>query len=90
MLVLTRRRLVISGGAFFLYAPAVVPAASLMALRGIPLQRQQAPLERPQGLERNVREGKMRTVLNGAIVPVADARRMVAYARANGWLPATG
>jgi hypothetical protein len=29
----------------------------------------------------------MRTVLNGVIVSEADARRMVAYAQRNGWLP---
>jgi hypothetical protein len=41
-------------------------------------------------LDRDLREGRMRTVLNGTIVPATDARRMVAYARANGRLPATG
>ena len=29
----------------------------------------------------------MSTVLNGKIIPEAEARRMVAYARAQGWLP---
>ena len=29
----------------------------------------------------------MSTVLNGKIISEADARRVVAYARAQGWLP---
>ena len=32
----------------------------------------------------------MSTVLNGKIIPEADARRMVAYARAQGWLTTGG
>ena len=30
--------------------------------------------------------GRMSTVLNGKIIPEDDARRMVAYARVQGWL----
>jgi hypothetical protein len=39
-------------------------------------------------LENNLRAGRMTTNVNGKIVSEADARRMVAYARAQGWLPA--
>ena len=38
-------------------------------------------------LASNLRAGHMKAVLNGKVVAVADARRLVAYARAQGWLP---
>jgi hypothetical protein len=41
-------------------------------------------------LASDLKAGRMTTVvINGAIVPEVDARRMVAYARANGWLPSS-
>jgi hypothetical protein len=40
-----------------------------------------------QNLDSNLRAGQMNTVLNGKTIPQDDARRMVAYARAQGWLP---
>jgi hypothetical protein len=39
-----------------------------------------------QNLDSNLRAGQMNTVLNGKTIPEDDARRMVAYARAQGWL----
>jgi hypothetical protein len=39
-----------------------------------------------QGLDRNLKAGRMSTVLNGEVISEDDARRMVAYARAQGWL----
>ena len=39
-----------------------------------------------QNLDDNLRAGRMGTVLNGKMIPEADARRVVAYARAQGWL----
>ena len=39
-----------------------------------------------QSLDSNLRAGRMTTVLNGKIIPEADARRMVAHAQAQGWL----
>ncbi len=38
-------------------------------------------------LDSNLRTGHMSTVVNGKIIPEAEACRMVAYARAHGWLP---
>jgi len=39
-------------------------------------------------LESDLRAGRsMSTVINGKIISVAETRRMVAYARARGWLP---
>ena len=40
-----------------------------------------------QALNSNLKTRKMSTVLNGRIVPLADTQRMVAHARACGWLP---
>ena len=40
-----------------------------------------------QNLDSNLRTGQMSTVLNGKIISEDEARRMVAYARAQGWLP---
>jgi hypothetical protein len=64
-----------------------------MPVRGLPLQ-----FLNPLGefyrrcfyhnLDFDLRTGRsMSTVENGKIISVADARRMVAYARAQGWLP---
>ena len=39
-----------------------------------------------QSLDSNLRADKMSTVLNGKIIPEDNARRMVAYARVQGWL----
>jgi hypothetical protein len=74
-----------------------VRATTLMQVRGLIL-----PIERPlpigpryagfcerlmyQSLESDLRAGRMTTVLNGKIIPEADARRMVAHAQAQGWL----
>jgi hypothetical protein len=37
-------------------------------------------------LASDLRAGKMQTLLNGAVVDEADARRLVAYAQACGWM----
>lgn len=89
---LTRRSIFIGAGASLICAPAVVRAASLMPvhrLRG-PIGPQHAGFcERLmyQSLGSNLRAGRMSTVLNGKIISEDKARRMVAYARAQGWLP---
>jgi hypothetical protein len=89
---LTRRSIFLGAAASLLCAPAIVRATSLMPVRGLIL-----PIERPQAgfcqrlfyhlLDCELRAGKMSVMLNGSIVPEADARRWVAYARAQGWLP---
>jgi hypothetical protein len=64
-----------------------------MPVRGLTLQRLSPLGEFYRGcfyhsLESDLRAGRtMSTVIDGKIVSVADARRMVAYARAQGWLP---
>jgi hypothetical protein len=89
----TRRNFLLALG-----APAIVRATSLMQIRGLIL-----PIERPlligrqyagfcqrlmyQSLASNLRAGRMTTVLNGKIIPETDARRLVAHAQAQGWLP---
>ena len=90
--LITRRSIFIGAAASLLCAPAIVRAAGLMAVRSLrrPIGPQYAGFcERLmyQSLERNLRAGQMSTVLNGKIIPEDDARQMVAYAWAQGWLP---
>ena len=89
--LIARRSIFIGAAASLLCAPAIVRAASLMSvhrLRG-PIGPQYAGFcERLmyQSLDSNLRAGQMSTVLNGKIISEADARRMLSYARAQGWL----
>ena len=96
--LITRRSVFIGAAASLICAPAIVRAASLMPVRSLIL-----PIESPlrldplgefyrrcfyRNLDFDLRTGRgMSTVENGKIISVADARRMVAYARAQGWLP---
>jgi hypothetical protein len=89
--LVTRRSVFIGAAASLVCAPAIVRAASLMPIRSlrVPLGPQYAGFcERQmyQSLDSNLRAGRMSMVLNGKIIPEANARRMVAYARAQGWL----
>ena len=89
---MTRRRIFLGAAASLVCAPAIVQATSLMPVRNLML-----PIERPWAgfcerlfyhlLDCDLRAGRMGTNLNGRIIPVADARRLVAHARAQGWLP---
>ena len=88
---ITRRGIFIGAAASLLCAPAIVRATSLMPVRRLRVRI--APqyagfCERLmyQNLDSILRTGRMSTVLNGKIIPAVDARRMVAYARAQGWL----
>ena len=90
--LITRRSIFIGAAASLICAPAIVRATSLMPVRRLrgPIGPQYAGFcERLmyQSFESNLRAGRMSTVLNGKIIPEAEARRMVAYARAQGWLP---
>ena len=89
---ITRRGIFIGAAASLLCAPAIVRATSLMPVRRLRVRI--APqyagfCERLmyQSLDSNLRADKMSTVLNGKIIPENNARRMVAYARVQGWLP---
>ena len=89
--LVTRRSIFIGAAASLVCAPAIVRAASLMPIRSlrVPLEPQYAGFcERQmyQSLNRNLKAGRMSTVLNGEVISKDDARRMVAYARAQGWL----
>jgi len=88
----TRRSLLIGAAASLICAPAIVRATSLMPVRNLPLQRW-SPLGEfyrdcfYHSLDHGLRTGQMMASINGKIVSVTEARRMVTYARANGWLP---
>ena len=89
--LITRKSIFIGAAASLICAPAIVRATSLMPVRRLrgPIGPQYAGFcERLfyHSLDSNLRAGRMSTVLNGKIVPAADARRMVAYARVQGWL----
>jgi hypothetical protein len=89
--LITRRSIFIGPAASLLCAPAIVRAANLMPLRRlrVPIGPQYAGFcERImyQSLDSNLRADEMSTVLNGEVISEDDARRMVAYAQAQGWL----
>jgi hypothetical protein len=96
---MTRRNIFVGAAASLICAPVFVRAASLMAVRGSPLQSLNPEFLNPLGqfyrrcfyhsLDSDLRAGRaMTTVLNsGKIITVAEAHRMVARARAQGWLP---
>jgi hypothetical protein len=77
---------------FLICAPAVVRAESQMPVRNLPLQTLN-PLGKfyrrcyYHSLDYELRTGQITVNINGKIVSVADARQMVARARAHGWLP---
>jgi hypothetical protein len=98
---MTRRIIFIGAAASLICAPAIVRAASLMPVRGLPLQFSNPERKIPKtvgewyqlcfynNLDNDLRAGRaMTTVLNnGKIISVAEAHQMVARARAKGWLP---
>jgi hypothetical protein len=89
---MTRRSILIGAATSLICAPAIVRATSLMPVRSLPLQRLSPLAEFYRGcfyhsLESDLRAGRsMSTVIDGKIISVAEARRMVARARAQGWL----
>jgi hypothetical protein len=88
----TRRSLLIGAAASLICAPAIVRAASLMPARNLPLQRWSLLGEFYRdcfyhSLDHGLRTGRMIASINGEIVSVVEARRMVAYACTKGWLP---
>jgi hypothetical protein len=95
---MTRRNIFIGAAASLICAPAIVRAASLMPVRSLPLQFLNPESLDPLGqfyrrnfyhsLDSDLRAGRaMSTVSDGKIISVAEAHRMVARARAQGWLP---
>ena len=96
---MTRRKIFIGAAASLICAPAIVRVASLMPVRGFPLRFLTPEFLNPLGqfyrrcfyhsLDSDLRAGRAisTTVSNGKIISVAEAHRMVARARAQGWLP---
>ena len=96
---MTRRRIIIGAAASLICTPAIVRAASLMPVRGLPLQILNLEFLDPLGqfyrsnfyhnLDSDLRAGRSMTLgaVGGEIISVAEAHRMVARARAKGWLP---
>jgi hypothetical protein len=90
--LITRRSIFVGSAALLICAPAIVRATSLMPVRGLrgPIGPQYAGFcERLfyHSLDCGLRAGRISMVCNDKIVSAADARRMVAYARAQGWPP---
>jgi hypothetical protein len=95
---MTRRSIFIGAAASLICAPAIVRAASLMPVRGLILPIKRSSRLDPLGeyyrrcfyhnLDFDLRTGRAMTTLNNdKIISVAEAHRMVAQARAEGWLP---
>jgi hypothetical protein len=95
---MTRRSIFIGVAVSLICAPAVVRAASLMPVRSLILPIKRSLRLNPLGefyrsyfyhnLDFDLRTGRSMSMVveNGKIISVADARRMVAHARAQGWL----
>ena len=86
---MTRRSIFIGAAASLICAPAIVRATSLMPVRNFPLQVID-PLVKfyrlcfYNNLESQLRSGRSMSIYGK--ISLADARRMVADARAQGWL----
>jgi hypothetical protein len=98
---LTRRTLVVGAAACVICAPAIVRVASLMPVRGLQLQLPNLDRKVPKtmgewyrlcfyhNLEQSLKAGRALTYgpVGGNAIATADARQIVARARAQGWLP---
>jgi hypothetical protein len=98
---MTRRSILIGAAASLICAPAIVRAASLMPVRGLPLQFLNPERKIPKtmgewyqqcfynNLNNDLRAGRAMTYgpIGGKPISVAEAYRIVAHARAEGWLP---
>jgi hypothetical protein len=98
---MTRRNILIGAAASLICAPAIVRAASLMPVRGLPLQFLSPERKIPKtvgewyqqcfynNLKNQLRAGHAMTYgpIGGPRITVAEGYRIVAQARADGWLP---
>jgi hypothetical protein len=98
---MTRRSILIGAAASLICAPAIVRAAGLMPVRGLPLQCLNPKRKIPKtvgewyqlcfynNLDNDLRAGRAMTYgpIGGETISVAEGHRMVAHARAAGWLP---
>jgi hypothetical protein len=90
---MTRRILFFGAAASLICAPAIIRAASLMPVRPLQLGALNPEGEFYRGcfyrsLESDLRAGRAMSVrIHEKIISVTEAHRMVARARAQGWLP---
>jgi len=98
---MTRRSLLFAAAASLICAPAIVRAASLMPVRGLPLQLLNPERKIPKSvgqwyqlcfynnLDNDLRAGRAMTYgpVGGKTISEAEGYRIVALARAEGWLP---
>src|SRR5438046_2522524 len=98
---MTRRNLVLGAVASLICAPAIARAASLMPLRGLPFQfvNPERKIAKTVGewyqlcfynnLDNDLRAGRPITYgsIGGEKISLAEGYRIVAHARAEGWLP---
>jgi hypothetical protein len=95
---MTRRNILIGAAAPLICAPTIVRAASLMPVRGLPIQFLNSEFLDPLGqfyrrnfyhsLDSDLRAGRAMSVLNNEnIISLAEAHRMITRARVQGWLP---
>ncbi len=96
----TRRSILVGAAASLIYAPAIVRAASLMPVRGLPLQpfipKQKIPKTMGEwyqlcfynNLDNALKAGRAMTYaqIGGNTISVAEGHGIVADARAQGWL----
>ncbi len=101
---LTRRNILVGVAASLICAPAIVRVASLMPVRGLPLQPLNPERKIPKtvgewyqlcfynNLENDLRAGRAMTYgpIGGKTISVTEGHRIVAQARAQGWLPPRG
>jgi len=98
---MTRRNILIGAAGSLICAPAIVRAASLMPVRGLPLQFLNPERKIPKtvgewyqlcfynNLDNDLRARRAMTYgpIGGKPISVAEGYRIVACARAEGWLP---
>jgi hypothetical protein len=98
---MTRRSILFAAAASLICAPAIVRAASLMSVRGLALQRLNPERKFPKtvgewyqlcfynNLDNDLRAGRAMTYgpIGGKAISEAVGYRIVAQARAEGWLP---
>jgi hypothetical protein len=98
---MTRRGILFAAAASLICAPAIVRAASLMSVRGLPLRLLNPGRKTPHtvgewyrlcfynNLDNDLRAGRAMTYgpISGNIIPETEGYRIVAQARAEGWLP---
>jgi hypothetical protein len=97
---MTRRTLVVGAAACVICAPVIVRVASLMPVRGLPLQLPNLKRKVPktmgewyrlcfyQHLDKDLRAGRAMTYgpIGGKSISVAEGHQIIARARALGWL----